>query len=476
MSDNGYAQFLAGKLAAAPASGFDVDASQILSALFDWQKAVVRWALRQGRAALFLDCGMGKTPMQLAWAAAVCGLAGGSILILCPLAVAAQTQREGEKFGVPVTVCKTQADVRPGVNVANYERLEKFVPAAFGGVVLDESSILKSYTGKTKRALIAAFANTPYRLCCTATPSPNDTMELGNHADFLGIMPSTEMLTRWFINDAANAGVYRLKGHAEADFWRWVASWAVCAGRPSDLGYPDGGFALPPLDVVHHAVSVDAVAGAEEGMLIRSAKLTATTLHREMRLTADARAAHVAALVATDPDDYWVAWCQTDYEADALRRVLPAGTVEVRGSEPAFRKEAKLETFSRGESRIMVSKPKLAGFGLNWQHCRNVAYLASGFSWEQYYQAVRRVWRFGQKRDVRCHVVAAATEGDVVKALRQKGAENDRMRRQMVEAVRVYGIGGAGAARSLVTAGGDRPMVLPAWIKQPADANNGSAA
>ena len=280
-----YGEFLNRKRRKAKEMGFAVDAARLNPKAFDWQRDIVAWACRLGRAALFCDTGMGKTLMQLMWAQEVCGESGGDVLILAPLAVAKQTQREGEKFGIPVTVCRRQEDVRPGINVTNYEVLHHFTPGHFAGVVLDESSILKAFMGKTKQAILRAFERTPYKLACTATPSPNDHLELGNHAEFLGVMPSNEMIMRWFINDTMAAGSYRLKGHAERDFWQWVSSWAVSLSKPSDLGYSDAGFSLPPLDIQTHVVEVDATIDAGAA-LFRDVSLGATTLHKELRLTA----------------------------------------------------------------------------------------------------------------------------------------------------------------------------------------------
>lgn len=292
-----YSDFLAAKQLASPAAGFPVAPQALHSALFPWQRDVVTWALRVGRAALFEECGLGKTLQQLEWARQVVAHTGGPVLILAPLAVAEQTVREGAKFGIPVTLCETQADIDPaGINITNYEKLHLFTPPVCAGVVLDESSILKAYTGKTKQALVAAFAGTPYKLCCTATPAPNDHTELGNHAAFLEVMDAGEMLTRWFINDTQNARNLRLKAHAEADFWRWVSTWAACISKPSDLvdatgqPYADDGFVLPPLAIHEELVAVDPTTGRATDQLFRLPALSATEMHRELRLTVAARA------------------------------------------------------------------------------------------------------------------------------------------------------------------------------------------
>lgn len=428
-----YREFLETKRVQARPLGFEP--GELHGALFGFQRDIVRWALRLGRAAVFAGCGLGKTLMQLVWAARVACHTGRPVLVLTPLAVGRQTVREAEKFGLPVTLCATQDDVETlWINVTNYEKLHHFDPSAFAGVVLDESSILKSYTGKTKQALIASFAETPYRLACTATPAPNDHMELGNHSQFLGVMDSNEMLTRWFVNDSMETGNYRLKRHAEEDFWRWVSSWAVCLERPSDLGYEDAGFDLPPLELVEDVVRVDLADGAGNGQLFRSESLSATAMHREMRRTAAARAARVAELVAAEPGEPWLIWCNTNYEADEAKKRIPEA-LEVRGSDPEAAKEKKLDAFSRGEAKVLITKPSIAGFGMNWQHCARVAFLGLSYSFEQAYQAIRRTWRFGQTRPVRAYYVVADTEGEVLRAVREKQAAHERMQVNMVAAM-----------------------------------------
>lgn len=437
-----YAEFLASKLVRVQPTGFEADPSDLSPHLFQWQRDIVRWALRLGRAALFEDCGLGKSLQQLVWSDAVARHTGRPVLILAPLAVAPQTIREGAKFGISVNPVRSNLSVRPVVNITNYQKLlsrkgdglaDGWDLSVFGGVVLDESSILKSYMGKTKQLLCSAFKETPFRLACTATPAPNDYVELGNHAQFLGVMDSDEMLARWFINDTMQSGNYRLKGHAEADFWRWVCSWAVCVGKPSDLGYDDAGFTLPPLEMHEHVVVVDATEGAD-GTFWRIDKLTATTLHQEMRRTAPERSAAVAELV-NNSTDAWVVWCNTDYEADALRKVLTE-RIEVRGSFPEHKNEKALEDFATGKARVLIAKPSQCGFGLNWQHCHKMAFVGLSYSHEQLYQAIRRSWRFGQQAPVDAHIFCAETEGEVLKTLKRKEADHQRMQQQMGAAMR----------------------------------------
>ena len=431
MSD--YQEFIASKRRKLQPMGFA--ASRLNPNLFDWQATIVDWAVRRGRAALFEECGLGKTLQQLAWAEQVVRHTGKPVILHCPVGVRHQTKRESEKFGIEcdVTIANEQADIITGINLVNYEKLHHFDASVFAGVVLDESSILKNYTGKTKRLLIESYARTPYRLACTATPAPNDHMELGNHADFLGIMPSNEMLSRWFINDTMKAGGYRLKKHGQDDFWKWVASWAVCIGKPSDIGGRDDGFDLPPLTVNRHTVSVDAMHPID-GLLFNIAGLSATTIHEEKRLTCEARCSKVAE-IASSIDDAVVIWCDTNYEADELLRHLDS-CIEVRGSHNESQKEERLLAFSSGESKRVVTKPSIAGFGMNWQHCNRQIFAGLSYSFESYYQAVRRCWRFGQQRPVTIDIILADSESAIESAIANKEADHRLMQTGMAEAMR----------------------------------------
>lgn len=428
-----YEEFIAGKGALVSPVGL-TGPFALSPALFPFQRDVVAWALSLGRAAIFAECGLGKTLMQLEWARIVAERAGGRVLILSPLAVAQQTIREGARFGIPVRYAASQADVGDGITITNYERLDRFDAASFAGVVLDESSILKSFMGRTKRTLVTMFASTPYRLACTATPAPNDHIELGNHSEFLGVLDSFEMLTRWFINDTSLFGNYRLKGHAEAPFWDWVCSWARCVTKPSDLGYSDDGYVLPELSMHRHVVDVDVRNGRGEN-LFRVPDLSATSVHREKRITAPARAATIGALVALEYREPWLVWCDTDYEADALTAVI-SGATEVRGSDSLESKERALMGFVDGSVRVLVTKPGIAGWGLNFQHCARVAFVGATFSYEQFYQAVRRSWRFGQKRPVNVHVAMAQTELEIWNVLTRKQQLHHGMSAAMSAAMR----------------------------------------
>lgn len=422
----GYEAFLATKRLVDHPSGFEP--RELPSAEFAFQRDITRWACKRGRAAIFADCGLGKTLMQLAWAREVCAETNGSVLILAPLAVAAQTQREGAKFGVPVTICRTQGDVRQGVNVTNYEMLEHFDATAFAGVVLDESSILKSYTGATRTAIIEAFARTPYRLACTATPAPNDYMELGNHSEYLGVMSRTEMLSMFFVHDGGETQQWRLKGHAKADFWRWVCSWAVMLRKPSDLGYSDDGFTLPPLRYHEHLVDADPI---KAGVLFECDAATLEDRRRARRASITDRVAK-AVEIANEGEGQCLVWCDLNAESSALAASI-RGAVEVTGSDTNEHKESSLLAFANGEIRVLVTKPSIAGHGMNLQSCAREVFVGLSDSYEQLYQAIRRCWRFGQTRAVDVHIITATTEGATLHNIKRKEADADEMAKAMVE-------------------------------------------
>ncbi len=421
-----YEDFIDAKNKSAAPVGFEP--MEITAPLFDWQKHVVRWAVRQGRAALFEDCGLGKTAQQLEWARQVVVQTGGSVLILTPLAVAHQTVAEAAKFSIAAKVVESQAEVtEPGIYITNYEKLEHFTPEKFVGVVLDESSILKNFTGKTRIALTDSFKHTPYRLCCTATPSPNDYTEFGQHAAFLGICSPAQMLATFFINDTFNTGDWRLKGHADGEFWKWLASWAACISKPSDIGFPDDGYILPPLNMETQIVEVDERGSGED--LFKHVTLSATTMHREMRETSEHRARRVAELV-NGSDESWIVWCNTNDEADKLAEFIPTA-IEVRGSESPASKERKIDSFTAGNARVIISKPSICGLGLNWQHCHNIAFVGLSYSFEDFYQALRRSYRFGQTSQVNAFIIQAKTEGAILQNINRKIEQHKTMQEKM---------------------------------------------
>lgn len=425
MSD--YNQFLATKSVSAPMRGM-ADVPPLAAHLFPYQRDCVSFLLRVGSGGLFLDTGLGKTACELEWAAHAAEATNGRALILTPLAVARQIEAEGKRWGYPVRVIREQAEAGDGINITNYDRLDRLDADAFGAVALDESSILKSFAGKTTRKLIETFAGHRYRLAATATPAPNDHMEIGNHAEFLGIMPASEMLMRWFVNDTAEASQkWRLKGHAVEPFWDWMAAWARMAERPSDMGYSDDGFVLDPLRITRHRVASN---GPRVGDgLFGVMEVSATEMFAVKRETATARAARIGDLVRDG--EPWMVWCDTDDEADALMAVMPDGAVEVRGSHSVERKEAGLAAFVDGTARILVSKPSICGFGMNFQHCARMAFVGRTFSYEAWYQAVRRCWRFGQKRPVEVHLIVAEGEDAIGRVIDRKADGHAEMKAAM---------------------------------------------
>lgn len=431
------------------------------------QRAATDFALDQGRAALFLDTGLGKSLCAFSWAENVARETRKPVLMLAPLGVVSQHASEAEKFGYGNVTCRQAIDVRHGLNIANYDRLHLFDPSQFGGLILDESSIIKNFSGITTRKLMEFGSKIPFRLACTATPAPNDHMELGQHAQFLGAMSSSEMLSRWFIADQSEMGRYRLKRHAVGSFWRWVAGWARCAELPSDLGGDDTGYILPPLNLHRHLVRVDLAIGAstdgDQLRLFRIPSRSATSIHAEKRLTAANRAAKIAEIVKAEPDEPWLIWCETDYDAEAVMALLP-DAAEVHGKMTADQKERGLSSFTNGETHILVTKPSIAGWGLNWQHCARVAFVGLSFSYEGFYQAVRRCWRFGQTRPVEVYIASAETEESIWQAIVRKRDDHDamkqHMRRAMAEAVEIRA--------TKLDYQPTKKAALPAWIKEAA--------
>jgi len=456
MSLEEYRQFIASRAGVAQMQGFDpMPINQMAKA---HQKAAIEFALNRGKSAAFLDTGLGKSFIELEFARQVAEETGKPSLILTPLAVAGQMVREGQKFGIDARQVSEQSEVGAGVMVANYERLPKLDFDVFGGVVLDESSILKSFAGQTRKRLMAAFQDVHYKLAATATPSPNDHMELGNHAEFLSVMRQQEMLSKWFINDTSTASQdWRLKGHAVEDFWSWVASWSRCATLPSDLGGDDTGYVLPEIDRHVHTVEADRQDDTQ-GMLFRIPEMSATSFHKEKKLTMQARCELAAELANTDKPV--TVWCESNDESKLLASLIDDAQ-EVRGDMTPEEKERRLLGFVDGDFRVMVTKPKLAGFGVNWQHCSHAVFASISFSYEQHYQAVRRSHRFGQQDQVKNDIVISDTEGSIWQAIHGKAEKHEEMKRRMSDAMR----------RAQSNAGTrikyDRPLDLafPEWIK-----------
>ncbi len=452
-----YRDFIASRAVAQEMGGFP--AKLINPAAKAHQVAALEFALNQGKSAAFLDTGLGKSFIELEFARQCAEETGKPSLIITPLAVAGQMIREGQKFGIDARQIRDQAEVGAGVVVANYERLPNLAPEAFGAVILDESSILKSYAGKTRAAIQEAFRDTPFKLAATATPSPNDHTELGNHAEFLGVMRQQEMLSKWFINDTSTASQeWRLKGHAASDFWGFVASWSRCATLPSDLGGNDAGYVLPDVVRKIHEVAADRTTNVAQGMLFRIPEMSATSFHAEKRLTLHDRCELAASLA--NHDRPVTVWCETNDESAMLAKMV-SGAIEVRGDMDPDEKERRLLGFANGDYRAIVTKPKLAGFGVNWQHCAHAVFASISFSYEQHYQAVRRSHRFGQSETVRNDIVIADTEAVIWEAVNAKSAKHDEMKRRMADAMKAAQISAARRVKY------DRPLDLafPEWIR-----------
>jgi len=453
-----YAEFLARKQRIDRPSGFS--AERINDRLFPFQSAIVRWACHRGRAAIFADCGLGKTGMQLEWANQVANNTGGKVLILAPLAVAAQTVREAAKFGIEgVGIARNHDQCEPHrVCVANYDMMQHFDAAQFSGVVLDESSIIKNFTGSIRNQIIEAFAQTPFRLACTATPAPNDYMELGNHAEFVGSMTRTEMLSMFFCHDGGDTSQWRLKGHAEDDFWKWVCSWSVMLRRPSDIGFKDDGFELPEIQFHEHIIHADPL---KAGVLFEVDSPSLEDRRRARKASIGDRVARAAEL-ANGNADQWLVWCDLNDESAALADAIE-GSVEVKGSDDQEHKERAMLDFAAGRIRVLVTKPKIAGFGMNFQRCHNMAFVGLSDSYEALYQSVRRCWRFGQESTVHAHIITATTEGAVLDNVKRKERDAEEMSARMVEHMSAININNiAGTARTM-TAYNERSVADGLW-------------
>jgi SNF2 family DNA or RNA helicase len=435
----GYSKFIETKKFKVVETGFDADDALLPEGLFDFQKAIVKWALKKGRAAIFADTGLGKTAMQLAWANAVHQHTGNRVLIVAPLCVAQQTEREAEKFGIGNVrfVREFEKDGSTGIYVTNYEMLDHFEEGIrdgyFDGVVLDESSILKAQDGKTRAKVIQLFSSVPYRLSCTATPSPNDYMELGSQSEFLGIMSAVEMLAMFFIHDSGETSKWRLKGHGKDRFWEWLATWAVSIRKPQDLSFTAEGYDLPPLEM--HEVLVETDKSLSSTLLREPAKTLSERIEAR-RITVDERVAKCAEIVNASSEPF-IVWCHRNDEAEKLHALIP-DSVEVSGSDKIKDKETKIIDFTEGRARVLITKPKIAGFGMNWQHCSQMAFVGLNDSFESLYQAIRRCYRFGQKKTVHVHMISADLEGHTLENLKRKEAQNEEMLSQMIDLMRDF--------------------------------------
>jgi hypothetical protein len=421
-----YAEFLASKIAAVPEEGLTVDVDALHQFLHNWQREIVQWALKVGRAAMWADTGLGKTVMQVEWARRI----GGTVLIVAPLAVCAQTVREARKVDVDATYVRHGHEITgPGVWVTNYEMVEHFDPATLDAVVLDEASILKNSQGKTRTMLIEHFADVPYRLACTATPAPNDPEELCNQAEFLGHMTRSNMLAAYFIHDSDG---WRLKGHARRPMLAWMATWATAIRRPSDLGYADDGYILPGLEIVPELIRVDLTPEDQLFATDLGGVSGRATIRRE---TLDARVDRTVDLVMADPDEPWLLWCGLNDEAVALAKRIP-GAVNVHGSLTPEEKAEHLLAFADGTIRVLITKPGIASQGLNYQHCARMAFVGLNDSYEQYYQAIRRCYRYGQKRVVRAHLVLSEIESQIATNVARKEREASTLSAALVNEMR----------------------------------------
>lgn len=416
-----YNQFLDSKSIKDQDSGFRVKESDLNPMLFDFQKAVTEWALMRGRAAIFADCGLGKTPIQLDWASHVREETKKPVLIFAPLAVSKQTKREGDKFGEEVNVCRGQRDITEGINITNYEMLRHFNPEEFGGLVLDESSILKGYDGKFRQAITEFGRSIPYRLACTATPSPNDIAEIVNHSEFMGILERKEILSLFFTNRSQEmVQKWVLKKHAEQEFWKWLASWSVAFRMPSDLGFDNDGFMLPKLNMIQKIVP-SGKGDVQRGQLFPVEANTLRERQQVRRKTTEKRVVLCADMI-NDSEEQWLVWCDLNYESAMLSRMINEA-VEVKGADSQEHKESAMLDFQEGKIRILVTKPSIGGFGMNWQNCHKMAFVGLSDSYERLYQATRRCWRFGQKQEVDAYIIMSELEGKVLKNIQRKEKE-----------------------------------------------------
>jgi len=453
-----YQKFIKSKLRADIASGFDCDVP--VGPLFDFQAACVKWALKRGRAALFLDTGLGKTLSQATWAHMVCEHTGGDVIIVAPLCVAQQTVEESAKFGITVKYCRDDDEVEPGITITNYEMLDHFDLTNFAGVVLDESSILKSHTSKTREQLVQSFRDTPYKLSCTATPSPNDYIELGNQADFLGVMSAQEMLATFFTHDGGDTSKWRLKGHGKVKFWEWMATWSICIRNPADLGFDGSRYELPPLRMVEHTVTGGQLM---EGQLFHVVAQSLSE-RREAKRNSMADRVALAAGIANAAPGPVIVWCHMNEESEMLTKAV-ADAVEVTGSMTIDQKTANVMAFTHGEKRVLVSKASICGFGMNWQHCDTMIFAGMDDSFEKYYQAVRRCYRFGQKKPVTVHIITAETEGAVKANIERKQSQANQMAGEMVAHMQKMTRAQIEGARSNTEAYNPTvPMTVPSWI------------
>lgn len=459
-----YQKFLQSKKQIAISSGFEKPKDQMCADMFEWQKDIVYWALRKGRCALFEDCGLGKTIQSLEWAKSVSEHTKKPVLIVCPLSVAEQTKREGKKFGFSVSVVRDQKQVQAGINVTNYEMLDHFDASVFDGVVLDESSILKNFTGKMRTEIIEKFRFTPYKLSCTATPAPNDFMELGNQAEFCGVMSRTEMLATYFIHDGGDTSKWRLKGHAQSAFWEWLATWAVVLTKPGDLGYDNTGYDLPELITEQVTIRYEENIIDDNYSFFADVAQTLNERRNARRNSLEDRCKAALDLIEEDPDEQWLIWCDLNAEADELKRIIP-NNIEVRGSDDIEVKAERLNRFTIGEAKRLIVKPSIAAFGLNWQNCHNMIFVGLSDSFEMMYQAIRRCWRFGQEYPVNVYIITSEAEGAVKENIERKEKQAAQMVAEMVQHTReILEEEIRGTERITIPYNPQIDMEIPTWL------------
>lgn len=423
-----YDDFLRQKETLIVDSGFEP--AELNEYLFDFQRDIVRWALRKGKAALFEDTGLGKTIQQLAWADAVAKHEHGNVLILAPLAVSKQTAREAARFGIQCTLCESQNDVVSGINITNYEKISHFDTDSFVGIVLDESSILKSYSSKTTKEMIDKFRYTPYKLACTATPSPNDFTELGNHAEFLNVMTLNEMLAQYFINDSSNGVGWRLKGHSINNFFKWIAEWAIMIKSPADLGFDDEGYNLKPL-IIENIITKSPI---PDNQLFALPAETLQERRAARKNSISYKVEEIKKIIEKNPDDQFLIWCNFNDESEILHKEI-IDSYEVKGSDTDEHKEKGMLGFTDGTVKYLISKPTICGFGMNWQNCHRMIFCGLSDSYEQFYQAIRRCYRYGQPMPVSVYVVTSEAEESVLKNIQDKQARHELMSVEMSKTI-----------------------------------------
>ena len=421
-----YTEFIENKTFNHADYGFDVDESKLNPMLFDFQKHIVKWALKKGRCAIFADCGLGKTLMQLEWANQIYNMDRSAlILILAPLSVNKQTYQEGKKFNINVNICRSMDDVKTGINIANYEMLDHFDCSKFAAVVLDESSILKSYSGKYRTEIINKFNNTKYKLSCTATPAPNDYTELGNQSEFLNIMSRKEMLAVYFTHDGSDTSNWVLKGHSETAFFEFLSEWSIWVSKPSDIGFKDEKFKLPKLNIINKTIGVDLTKNTGD-MLFRIPDLSASNYYKEKKITIPEKIECLKKIIKENKDDQFIIWCDTNEESDIISKSIKK-SVEIKGCDSIQKKEQATDDFKAGKINILVSKTSIFGFGLNFQNCNNMIFFGMDYSYENYYQGMRRIYRFGQKKACNIYVIIAETEKNILNVVLEKESRNEKI-------------------------------------------------